>query len=112
MPYLWGPPAMSADAPEVYEGMLDRILALRNTPITPELLGELNKDAPIWRAHEEAIDACIDAMLPGLRRLVSLPARVIHDSHCVSKAEIERAIGRVPLDRNEKHHTGEWRTRE
>jgi hypothetical protein len=97
---------------ETYSGLIDRLLAARSEPITPQLLadtqtgrGALDADGnppPIsvqWRAHIDAIDWALDLLVPAARQLVMLPEHLA-GSGTVRKQEVERIVGRVPFERS------------
>lgn len=94
-------------------GLIDRLLELRSFPVSPELMGDPDNGrtyvddngetivrslSPQWRAHMQAVDACLDDLIPALKMIVTLPAMSTHsDLTCVNKRSVEDIIGAVPL---------------
>ena len=94
---------------EVYSGLIDRILAARHEPITPELLADFDNGrvdeaegvtralSPRWQGHIDAIDWVLDQLVPAARQLVML-SEYPTGSGGVRKSEMEKIVGRVPFE--------------
>lgn len=90
----------------VPEGLIDTLLAIRQVP-GPETLLRLTQPREDLLDEHEAIlgfraglDAALDLVVPALKQIVMLPAD--KGPNAISKAEVERIIGRIPLNRNER----------
>lgn len=104
-------------SPEYYNGLLDRILELRHAPISTTLLEDQNNGrevalehegdpekaflkrplSPQWKAHQDAIDAALDVLVPFAKAIVTLEPVEGHGGKCLPKEDIEKLLGRVPV---------------
>jgi len=101
---------------EVYSGLIDRILAARHEPISPELLADFENGrtsveidetggevavtralSPRWQGHIDAIDWVLDLLVPAARQLVML-SEYPAGTGSVRKGEVEKIVGRVPFE--------------
>lgn len=83
---------------EITGGLIDRLLALRSMPEPGIILaGEV-----AVKAWQGAVDRCLDALVPALKKVSLAEAVANHGVNCVFKPEIEEVIGRVPLRKTAK----------
>ena len=108
---------MTNRSSEYYQGLLDRVLDLRFAPISEELLADQDNGrevatehegdaekafirrplSPRWKAHQDAVDAALDILVPFARAIVTMEPTEKHGGACLPKDEVEKLLGRVPV---------------
>jgi len=78
-------------------GLIDRLLALRDEPLTDHMLATRTIGGPEWEAHRHAVDAVLAILVPAMREIVDLTANTAHGSNVIYTPEIEAVIGHVPI---------------
>lgn len=99
---------------ERHGGLIDSILALRNAPTSEALLvdpetgrfrvGENEElvampESERWKIHHDAVDACLDILVPAAQELYDLKKSDAHGPLCVSLEDVSRIVGYVPKKR-------------
>jgi hypothetical protein len=100
-------PAPTMKTEDIYIGLIDRLVAARNEPITSELLSDAQTGrsgapmSPQWRAHRDAIDWALDLLVPAAKKLLMLTESPPGSGN-VRKVDVERIVGQVPFERNQR----------